>query len=501
MAKLEHSNLPKVFDYFEENDKYYLAMTLIQGENLADKMGSDSDQPLPERQVLEWMNQVLDALEYCHENKVIHRDVKPANIIVTPDRKVFLVDFGIARPDNPGRALSRSIQIISEGYSPLEQYSSGSADVRSDVYSTGATMYHLLTGKAPLDARRRGAGQEELPSPRAIMRTVSPAVNMAIMKAMELRVDRRFQTIEEFRRALRRKQWERKRVVPWLCLVLALLLGASLAFRWNKPAAGAFIQAFVTGPVHSTATTEVPAIPPAFRTVEPTWVILGPVPVQTTEARPAQIAAVTSLPAPTFTRRTTAVPGAVAGLTPSRTAVSQARTTTATPISPTATRVPPTRTSTIRPTATSLPVQPSASPTRPKTISPATRSTAPSVAGVTLVGPAAGEMLQGVVTFQWQPSPGFSLGPGEQGELVFWKPGQEPMLDGRSPVGASDRTSFVIDLASLEVPIGLVPGPNFWGVRLWGGNRAIRMLSESRPFTYERPSGGGPPSTWTPPPP
>lgn len=292
LAKLEHRNLPKVFDYFEENDNYYLVMTLIQGENLADKMGPDGDQPLPERQVVEWMNQVLDALEYCHQNQVVHRDVKPSNIIVTSERKVFLVDFGIARSDSLGGALSLSVPVGTRDYCPPEQYSSGSVDARSDIYSVGATMYRLLTGEIPLDAGSRSSGTK-LSSPRAIVSTVSPAVDAAVMKALELHRDRRFQTITEFRRALKRKPRNVGRVVLWACMALAVVIGASLAFRWNTLAAVAFIQTFAPGPVRPTATTGVMAFPPVPKVVESTREILGPpAPGETTTApsqTPAQL--------------------------------------------------------------------------------------------------------------------------------------------------------------------------------------------------------------------
>jgi hypothetical protein len=128
------------------------------------------------------------------------------------------------------------------------------------------------------------------------------------------------------------------------------------------------------------------------------------------------------------------------------------------------------------------------------------------LAGITVVGPEIGATLRGTVTFEWRDASGFALGPGEQYELIFWTPGQDPMVSGLSPVGASNDKVKTFDLAQFESLLGLTPGGSyFWGVRLWDGSRAVRMLSEARSFIYERTgggsSGGGVPPTHEPPPP
>lgn len=269
----------------------------------------------------------MDALDYCHKNQVVHRDVKPANIIVTVDRKVFLVDFGIARPNNPLGAQSRSVQIISAGYSPPEQYAPGPTEVRCDVYSVGATMYHLLTGRAPLDAPRRGAGQE-LPLPRAPTGAILPSVSAAIMKALELRVDRRFQTIDEFRHALGRKAGGRRRMHLWLYLAFALLFGTSLVLRRDAPIAE-LTQAFFPGPLRSTATEEVTTVPPPPKTVASTRVILGPpappqipaTPVPTAPDLSANADNSTSVPTPLPILRPSATSTPIPTITPSLTPI------------------------------------------------------------------------------------------------------------------------------------------------------------------------------------
>lgn len=150
---------------------------------------------------------------------------------------------------------------------------------------------------------------------------------------------------------------------------------------------------------------------------------------------------------------------------------------------------------TIIPTKT---VEPTATPRRRDTATPrpggtSVRATSPatgaSTGGVTLVSPPEGEKIIGQTTFEWQPTGGFVLPRGELYELVFWLPGQDGLRDGRSPSGASTKTSVTLDPAGLG-NLGFSTGQLMWGVRLWGNSGAVRMLSDGRAFTYERPSGG-----------
>lgn len=197
LAKLDHPNLPKVIDYFAVEDNYYLVMELIEGQNLAEVLELGDYRPLLEKQVLGWMDQVMDALAYCHELGVIHRDVKPANVIITPSGKVYLVDFGVAKLDPDSKTMLGS---FTSGYSPPEQYSGqGRTDERSDVYALGATMYRLLTGQEPVEAFERVIGKH-MPPPRSIVSNISPTVDSAVMQAMELRPENRFASVVDMKR-------------------------------------------------------------------------------------------------------------------------------------------------------------------------------------------------------------------------------------------------------------------------------------------------------------
>jgi len=204
LAALEHPNLPKVTDFFSiGNDYHYLVMTLVNGKDLASYLESRHNQPLPETQVLEWIGQIMNALSYCHKINIAHRDVKPANIIVTDANKVFLVDFGVAKNINKAnKSITIGTQVLTPKYSPPEQYTGqGLTDARSDVYSLGATMYTLLTGKQPMDAILRVMGNE-MPSPKKILPSLSPVLDIVILKAMSLNQEDRYQTIEEMRNAI-----------------------------------------------------------------------------------------------------------------------------------------------------------------------------------------------------------------------------------------------------------------------------------------------------------
>lgn len=207
LANLSHPHLVRVTDFFEEAGNAYLVMDFIEGESLAERITREGQ--LPEAQVLSWADQLLDALEYCHSQGIIHRDIKPQNVIVRPDGRVILVDFGLVKLWNPNDPRTRTA-IRSMGtpeYAPPEQYDSqsGSTDARSDIYSLGATLYQALTGQAPPTATMRIVNPSVLAPVRQLNPRVSPQLEAILMRALELRPEARFQTATELRMALR--QW------------------------------------------------------------------------------------------------------------------------------------------------------------------------------------------------------------------------------------------------------------------------------------------------------
>ena len=201
LHQLRHPNLPRVTDHFTiAGQGQYLVMDHIEGEDLKGLLARQG--PLPEPQALNWICQVLDALEYLHGRQVIHRDVKPANVKITPQGQVYLVDFGLAKVYDPGQETTIGARGATPGYAPPEQYGQGRTDARSDVYSAGATLYSLVSGQVPPDALDMVIRRGNLPSLRQLAPGVSPHVEAAVVRAMQTVPEDRFQTSAEFRQAL-----------------------------------------------------------------------------------------------------------------------------------------------------------------------------------------------------------------------------------------------------------------------------------------------------------
>jgi eukaryotic-like serine/threonine-protein kinase len=204
MASLHHPNLPRVTDYFTEGNLHYLVMDYIEGQTLQELVQANPN-GLEEAQVLDLADQLLSALEYIHAHHLIHRDIKPANIRRTPDGRIFLVDFGLAKPYDPNNPHTTAMihGLGTPEYSPPEQYDPAShTDERSDIYSLGATLYHLLTGQAPVSVTRRTSDPEAFHAPRAANARISPGVESVIMRAMEMERARRFASANDMRAAL-----------------------------------------------------------------------------------------------------------------------------------------------------------------------------------------------------------------------------------------------------------------------------------------------------------
>ena len=204
LAKLRHPNLPKVTDHFTlPGQGQYLVMEYIDGEDLAAKQ-EKADGPLPEARVLAWADQILDALEYLHsqEPPIIHRDIKPANIRITPQGQAVLVDFGIAKINDPDTTTTEGARAVTPGYSPYEQYSLGTTDARTDIYALGATLYTLLTGQVIHESVLRAIDDPVKP-PDQLNPSLSPATSLAILRAIQIDPRRRWQTAVDFKAALR----------------------------------------------------------------------------------------------------------------------------------------------------------------------------------------------------------------------------------------------------------------------------------------------------------
>jgi serine/threonine-protein kinase len=251
LARLDHPNLPKVSDFFSEDDRDFLVMDFVPGHDLKELMDASRREglQLPEERVLEWARQMCDALEYLHRQNppVLHRDIKPGNIKLTPGGLLKLVDFGLVKllaPDD------RTITILQGRgtalYTPLEQYGreTGHTDARSDLYSLGSTLYHMLSNEPPVEAKQRFLTPGALRPIQSLQPKVSRRTSQTIMWAMALHPDDRPSSVAEFRRALLGKEpmpsargkpdragWkDAVHETRWMALVVALLtLAAVLA--------------------------------------------------------------------------------------------------------------------------------------------------------------------------------------------------------------------------------------------------------------------------------
>lgn len=205
LAGLHHPNLPRVVDYFIlPGEGQYLVMEYVEGYDLQEILNR-VNQPLYEKKVLGWIDQVCDALIYLHAQMppIIHRDIKPANIKITPSDRAILVDFGVAKTYDPNTKTTMAARAVTPGYSPIEQYGHGTTDARTDQYALAATLYILLTNKRPPESIERVTGERLIP-PREINPDISPHVEQAILRAMEILAAHRHDTMVDMRRALKR---------------------------------------------------------------------------------------------------------------------------------------------------------------------------------------------------------------------------------------------------------------------------------------------------------
>ena len=196
IAEMDNNHIVRIHDIFEENSTAYYVMEYLSGGCLNDRIPSGG---FPENDALIYIRQICDALVYIHEEKkILHLDVKPANALFRSNGDAVLIDFGISKHyDDEGGGQTSSTPVgVSRGYAPLEQYKKGGVSQFSpatDIYSLGATLYKLLTGKTPPDADEvYEDGLPQMPS------SLSPSVIMAVEKAMTPRRKDRPQSVREF---------------------------------------------------------------------------------------------------------------------------------------------------------------------------------------------------------------------------------------------------------------------------------------------------------------
>jgi serine/threonine-protein kinase len=340
LARLNHPHLVRVTDFFEQAGNAYLVMDFVEGENLSDII--EQRGALPEHKVIGWGNQLLHALDYCHSEGVIHRDVKPQNVIIHPSGQAVLVDFGLMKlwdPNDP-RTKTAMQGMGTPEYAPPEQYSAQpwNTDARSDLFSLGATLYHALTGQAPLTATDRMADPDHFVPVRRLNSRVSSQTEAVILQAMELQRSQRFETAMEMAAALtgqapagkrwRRSKRQRTKVMPgatpvaprrrrrgcaWtigvLLLLSALLLSGGTLWWMAQQGQGPLVAlltptpTLTPSPTPTSTPTDAPTLTPTPSPVPPTFT-----PTPTLRPHPTETPTPTLTPTPD--NRATVIQGA-----------------------------------------------------------------------------------------------------------------------------------------------------------------------------------------------
>ena len=200
LARFNHPNIVRVFDFFEENGTAYLVMEYYQGVNLVEYIKLNGGY-LQEQHVLKIMLPLFDGLQQVHACGILHRDVKPQNIYIATSGQPILLDFGAARESTVGKDCSLSV-MMTPGFAPYEQYhKKGKQGPWTDVYGCAATIFYMLTGEIPPDAIER-ITEERLVFPAKMTIVLTSEIKTAIMKALAIMPENRVQSIEEFSKLL-----------------------------------------------------------------------------------------------------------------------------------------------------------------------------------------------------------------------------------------------------------------------------------------------------------
>jgi DNA-binding NarL/FixJ family response regulator/tRNA A-37 threonylcarbamoyl transferase component Bud32 len=200
-AQLSHPNIMLLFDVLDDDGMNMLVVEYVEGDTLSDRV------PSPPEQVVSMGRQIALALHHAHERDIIHRDVKPANIKITPEGQIKIMDLGLALPREAKRVTAAGMIIGTPAYLSPEQAQAQPLDRRTDIYSLGVVLFELATGELPfsqddIPALLLQHVKDQPPMPRSINPAIPPALESVIMKALEKNPARRFQTAEAMAAAL-----------------------------------------------------------------------------------------------------------------------------------------------------------------------------------------------------------------------------------------------------------------------------------------------------------
>jgi len=531
LYRLKHANLPSVTNSFvdEATGYQYLVMEYVAGKNLKEILQRQRG-PLPEAEVLGWIEKVMDAVEYMHNwfdtetgqsRPVLHRDIKPGNIILRADTgEIVLVDFGLVKHGSQMSTKSGA-RGITPGYSPLEQYEGGmGTTAQTDIYALGATLYTLLTAARPPAATNLASGTEELVPPRRINPHIRPNTARVIERAMKLRAADRFESVAAMRSALHTSTRSRglfgqfpnrarssarsstpahqskpqspstvlRMMVSLFLFSIVGLLGLTL---WNQsgtvnPADSTIAVKPVTQVAVGEPTLEISISPTSKPMPPPTTTI-----EQVTQ-QPAKPTRQIIPPTITLAPRTISEPV----FTPKPVPPTKPLSTSKSAFQPTRRPPPPTR---ILSTPTYTP-PPTFTPPRivVPTTAPAVRSSSNTdiprgnTSTLRLLRPSTGETGR-QAEFCWTSATNFALKTGEGYELIFWKDGEDPNANGRGAVGAQTTVCATVQgsqIRSASLPLDTELN---WAVRrvIMSPYQSKELLSETRRFRFNSDGGGG----------
>lgn len=215
LANLRHPNLTRVTDHFIiDGQGQYLVMDYVEGEDLRERM--ERLGVISEEEAVQIGVAICDALTYLDSRTepIVHRDIKPGNVKISPNGHIYLVDFGLAKILEGNQMTTTGARAMTPGYSPPEQYGTARTDHRSDIYSLGATLYAAVTGHLPEDGLARLMGQAELTKVRVRNPKISEAFAAAIEKALEVKPEDRYANAQQFKEALLASQRNQDNAAP-----------------------------------------------------------------------------------------------------------------------------------------------------------------------------------------------------------------------------------------------------------------------------------------------